>query len=100
MEIKIEKKQFKPLIDRDEIILRISDSKITPTNAQVQAETAKMINTSADIIVVKKISQKFGMHESEALVYAYKSQEALKKFEPKPKKSKKEKSKEGEEKAE
>jgi len=100
MEYKIEKQEFKPLVEREEIYIRVVDSKITPSNVQVKAEVSKMLDKPQELVVIKRISQKFGKNESEVLLYVYKNEEALKKFEPKPKKSKQEKSGEGEEKSE
>ena len=94
MEFKIEKQENKPLVERDEIIVKITKIDATPSNAQVQEAIAKLTKKNKDLIVIKKIHQKFGMNECVALAYIYTNQEALKKFEPKKKKSKKEEKKE------
>lgn len=89
MEIKIEKQEHKPLVERDEIIVKI-ESKITPSNAHLKEEIAKKLNKEQELVIIKKIDQKFGEHKANALAYVYKSHESLLKFEPK-KKEKKEK---------
>jgi len=92
MEIKIEKQEHKPLVERDEVVVNIK-SETTPSNAQVKEEIAKKLNKTQELVIVKKINQKFGEHKASALAYVYKSQEALTKFEPK-KKEKREKTEE------
>ena len=94
MEFKIEKQESKPLVEREEITLKITKSEITPSNAQIWEATAKLLKKPKELVIVKNIYQKFGMHESTALVYVYNSEEALKKFEPKTKKTKEEEKKE------
>lgn len=88
MKIKIEKKEEKPLVEREEIFLKIIDAAITPSKDQVREELAKLIGKPKEEIVVKKISQKFGEQDKFAIVYVYNSEEALKKFEPKKKEKK------------
>ena len=94
MDFKIESQEAKPLVERDEITLKITKTEATPSNNQVQEAIAKLINKEKDLIIVKKVHQKFGMHEVIVLAYAYKDEKALKKFESKKKKSKKEEKKE------
>lgn len=54
---------------------------ITPSNSAVREELAKKMNKSADLIVIKKIGQKYGKAESEITFYVYDSEQALKKVE-------------------
>ncbi|UZE94181.1 MAG: hypothetical protein IB618_01235 [Candidatus Pacearchaeota archaeon] len=94
MEFKIEKQEAKPLVGRDEITLKITKIEATPSNAQVQEAIAKLLNKDKALIVIKKIHQKYGMHEAIVSAYAYKSEEDFKKFEVKKKKEKAEEKKE------
>ena len=88
MELKIEKKEEKSLVERTEIIARATGFQATPSNAQIQEAIAKELNKPAELIVVKCIDQGFGMQEAEIKAYAYNSQESLKKFEPRKKEKK------------
>ncbi|MEM4152733.1 MAG: hypothetical protein QXK80_01265 [Candidatus Pacearchaeota archaeon] len=85
MKLKIENQEEKPLVERRELLVKIEDIAATPSNEYVKKEIAKIINAPEDLIVVKKILQKFGKREAEAIVFIYNSPESLKKFEPKKK---------------
>jgi len=91
MELVIEKKEKNPFLEREEV-KAILKSNITPSNAQVKEVLASKLNKPAELIVIKGIYPKFGKQESEVRAFVYNSEEALKKFEPKPK-AKKEKAK-------
>ena len=84
MELIIEKKEKNPLLEREEI-KAIVKSNITPSNAQVKEIIASKLNKPAEVIVIKGIYPKFGKQESDVRAFVYNSEEALKKFEPKPK---------------
>ena len=93
MELIIEKKEKNPLLEREEI-KAILKSNITPSNAQVKEIIASKLNKPAEVIVIKGIYPKFGKQESDVRAFVYNSEEALKKFEPKPKAKKEAKPKE------
>lgn len=90
MEFKIEKQESKPLVERDEITLKVTKIEATPSNAQIQEAVAKLLNKDKALVVIKKIHQKFGMREVVVTAYAYESEESKKKFEPKEKRKGKE----------
>jgi len=100
MKFKIEKQELKPLVEREDVVIKITDTEATPSNVQVQEATAKLLNVAKELIIIKKIHQKFGTPDVIVSAYAYKNEKALKKFEPKKKEGKKEKVKEKEEKPE
>ena len=93
MEFKIEKQEQKPLVEREEIIMKVTQTEATPSNAQVQEALAKLTSKAKELIVIKKIHQKFGMREALVYAYIYNSEETKNKFERK-KKVKKEKKEE------
>lgn len=88
MKVHIEKKEYKPLVERDEFIVKIEEINSTPSKANIKEDIAKLTNKPQEDIVVKKIYQAFGKKEAYALAYVYHSQEALKKFEPRKKEKK------------
>ena len=94
MEFNVDKKETKPLVDRDEVIIKIEKIEVTPSKEQVREAAAKLLKTPADLVVVKHIYQKFGETGARAEVYVYKTKEAMIRFEPKPKEKKKEEKKE------
>lgn len=85
MKLKIWAREDKPAVDRYELRVKIEDVVATPSKDYVKKEIAKIMNTSEEVIVVKKILQEFGRNEAEALVFIYNSPDSLKKFEPKKK---------------
>jgi len=98
MELVIEKKEKNPLLEREEI-KAILKSNITPSNAQVKEVIASKLDKPVGLVVIKGIYPKFGKQESDVRAFVYNSEEALKKFEPKPK-AKKGEAKPGEKSAE
>jgi ribosomal protein S24E len=85
--IKIEKKENKLLLEREEI-QAISQDKVTPSMASVKEELANLLKKDKELIVVKKVESKFGVQEARITAYVYDSPESLKKFEPKKKEKK------------
>jgi len=82
MEISIIKKYYNELLQREEITAVL--------NPQVPYEDAKKmisqeIKKPVELIVIKRINPEFGKKEAGVEAYAYSSEEAMKKFEPKPK---------------
>ncbi len=88
MKVHVNKKEYKPLVEREEFQVRIENTDGTMSNAQLKEEIAKHANKSQEVVVVKKILQAYGKREANALAYVYNSPEALKRFEPKKKEKK------------
>lgn len=84
MKFKITKQEPKKLLSREEYYAIIEEEK-TPSHSVLKEEIAKKTGKSAELIIIKKIEQKFGKPEIEAKFYIYGNQDALKKFEPKSK---------------
>lgn len=85
MKVHIEKKEHKPLVERDELIVKLEGTAATPSNANLKEELAKLTNKPQEDIVVKKIYQAYGKKDVHALAYIYNSADSLKKFEPRKK---------------
>jgi ribosomal protein S24E len=85
--LSIEKKESKPLLEREEIYA-IVKSKVTPSLTSVQEEIANKLEKKKELVVVKNVYQRFGKQEASVVAYVYDSEEALKKFEPKKKEKK------------
>jgi ribosomal protein S24E len=78
--MKIEKREYKTLVEREEIYA-FNESDVTPSKSSIQEEISALVKKPKEQIVVKKIDQKYGSHESKILVYVYDSLDSLKKFE-------------------
>lgn len=85
MNIEITKHENKELVEREEIVALISGTTSTPSNTQVQEKLAEKLNKSKELVVIKNIFPKFGSNENKVIAYIYKSEESLKKFEPRKK---------------
>lgn len=84
MKFKITKQEPKKLLSREEYYAVIEEEK-TPSHVVLKEEIAKKTGKGSELIVIKKIDQKFGKPEIEAKFYIYNNADALKKFEPKTK---------------
>jgi len=80
MEIKITHKEEKPLLHREECVAEIIDYK-TPSNAELKKAISEKMKADENLILIKRINQKFGMQNSSAKFYVYKNEESLKRFE-------------------
>jgi len=80
MELKIEKKDHKQLVERMEIEAK-STSKTTPNNIEVQEAIASELKKDKELVVVKHIYPEFGSDQQKIIVYVYDSIDAKKKFE-------------------
>lgn len=81
MNIKIIKQEPKKLLSREEFYAVIEEEKTTPSHKIVKEEIAKKTGKNSELIIIKKIEQKYGKPEVEVKFYIYQNPEALKKFE-------------------
>lgn len=88
MKTEIKVKAKKPLVERTELEVKFSDFEKTPSYVQIKEEVSKLINVKQELIVPQRVNQEFGMREATAVVYAYDSEEGLKKFSIKKKEKK------------
>jgi ribosomal protein S24E len=87
MEIKVENKIKQNLFDREEIVLKITNT-LTPSKAQIKEEVSKMTKKPQENIVIKKIAQEFGKKEVIVNVYVYNDAALIKRYQRKPRKKK------------
>jgi ribosomal protein S24E len=85
--INIEKKENKPLLDREEVYA-IVKARVTPSLNEMQEEIAKKLEKKKELVVVKNVYPRYGKQESSVVAYVYNSEESLKKYEPKKKEKK------------
>ncbi len=85
--ITVEKKENKPLLDREEIYAIVKE-KVTPSLALMQEEIAKKLEKKKELVVIKNVYPRYGKQEASVIAYIYNSEESLKKFEPKKKEKK------------
>lgn len=89
MDLKIIKKQDNPLLSRVEIEAEASFlNEPIPKREDVKKKILAVEKADEKLIVIKKIVPSFGVGKAKVLVYIYKSEDELKKIEPKKKEKK------------
>jgi len=90
MDLKIIKKQDNPLLSRMEIEAEAEFfNEPTPRKEDIKKKIASMEKADEKLVVVKHIYTSFSGGKASVLVYIYKSEDELKKIEPKKKENKK-----------
>lgn len=82
LEIIVKKDFENKLLGRREILCDAVYSESTPSRERIKEEVSKKLNLDPKLTVVVKINQLYGITKSEAAVYSYKNEEAMK-IEPK-----------------
>jgi len=89
MDLNIIKKQDNPLLSRAEIELEASFfNEATPKKENIKKSIASIQKADEKLVVVKHVYSDFGDGKAKVLAYIYKSEDELKKIEPKKKKAK------------
>lgn len=93
MEILQEKQS--DLLGRKEYLLKcVFEKAKTPSKEELKKQSATLLKSPEDLIIVKKVAQTYGLNDAKVLVYVYKDQTTLTRIE---KVSKKPKTKKAEE---
>lgn len=80
IQAEIVKQEHKPLVERTEVLIKIENFKATPSKKEVEEISSKLLKKPKELIVIRRIHQKFGKAEALATVYVYDNKEALEKF--------------------
>tara|TARA_Y100000034_G_scaffold85463_1_gene102496 strand:+ start:183 stop:617 length:435 start_codon:yes stop_codon:yes gene_type:complete len=108
MDIKIDNKTENKLLSRLEVKFTIKHKGATPSRTEVQVKLAAKLSKDSKLVIIPKISTRFGLGESIGIAHVYKTEKAklanepkhiLKRFEPKPVKTEVKKEEKVEEKA-
>lgn len=81
MKVEIKEKQEFPLLSRTRIIAEIEFEHSTPPALQLKTEIAKRIDSKPNLVVVRKIKQKYGSTRAEVVVHVYKDEKIMKRLE-------------------
>ena len=92
MELKILQKKEEPLLSRMRIESQIIFEKVTPSNAEVKSDLAKILGKDEKLVEIKGIYNEYGQKKARVVGYAYENEDVLKKLavDKKAKKEKKE----------
>lgn len=77
MKLEIVSKKENPLLDRTEVVAKISGYEATPSNLQVGEEIAKQMKSDKEKVFVLKIDQSYGRNAARVQAQVYSSPEAL-----------------------
>ena len=89
IQTEIVKQEHKPLVERTEVLIKIENFKATPSRKEVEEISSKLLKKPKELIVIRRIHQKFGKAEVLAIVYVYEKKEDLEKFGKKKEKEEK-----------
>ena len=78
-----------PHLDRKEYVFNAEFDNTTISNVNARKEVAKLLGTNEDLVVIKKILQKFGIKQGKIYAYLYFNKETMDKLEIIHKKAKK-----------
>ncbi len=79
MKLEIISKKENPLLERTEVVAKLSDYKTTPSNIQVGEEVAKAMKSDKEKVFILKIGQSYGNTQARVEAQVYSTPEALKK---------------------
>jgi len=82
-DIEIVERKKNPLLFREEIVLKFRFQGATPSRKEIREAVVSFFGVKQDRVVIRKISQKYGMPEAKVLVMLYDSPEKAKEIEPK-----------------
>ena len=84
MELKVINKTEQPLLSRTELAADVSYEAVTPSRADIKKSLASQLNTTENLIVLKKVDASFGGKKAKILANVYKKEEDMKRIETKP----------------
>ena len=82
-DIEIVERKKNPLLFREEIILKFRFQGPTPSRKEVREAVVNFLGVNEDRVVIRKISQDYGMTEVSVLVMLYDTPEKAREIEPK-----------------
>ena len=85
MEIEIISRKHNQLLSRTEVQVNLPYPAATPSMPDVKKTVAHLTKSAEDVIIVKKIANRYGEKSALVTAYVYDSKEAMDKIEPKPK---------------
>ena len=80
MEIKISKKEEKPLLNREEYLAQVFSEK-TPSYVELKKIISQELKKEEQLIAIKKVNQKFGTSDTSVSFYIYTNKDIMAKLE-------------------
>jgi small subunit ribosomal protein S24e len=82
MDVNVQHKEEKPLLNRTDVRARVAYEGATPQRQSLRDSVAHALKAPADHVVVRRITTEFGKQAAIVEASIYKSVEALESFEP------------------
>ncbi len=83
MDLEIVTQKENKVLQRQQIVLKAKDGKLTPSRKELRPKIAAMLNAKEELTVIKKIQHSFGKREALIEANVYENEEALKRAEQK-----------------
>ena len=80
MELKVMQKKEEPLLSRIRIESQVVFEKVTPSNAEVKSNLAKILGKDEKLIDIKSIYNEYGQKKAKVISYAYDNEDVIKKL--------------------
>jgi len=87
MNVKILEQKQEPLLSRTVITADLTFEGATPSKEEVKKVIASQTKADEKLLIIKKITTRYGSTKAQASAYLYDSEEEMKKIEPKDKKA-------------
>lgn len=81
MNVRITQKQKNPALKREEIKFEAKESKTTPTRKELREKIAALNGSKPELVIIEKISTRFGSTAIDGTAFAYENEENMKKTE-------------------
>jgi len=83
MDVSVQHKEEKPLLHREDVVVRVAYEGATPKRTELRDTIAHTLKATADMVIVRRISTIFGKQAAIVNASVYKEKKALEQFEPK-----------------
>ncbi len=81
MELKIISKKESPLLKRTEVSAEATYDASTPTRQDIKKAASKLLSTDEKLVVIEKITPRYGTRAAKITIHVYKDEQSLKKTE-------------------
>ncbi|MBI2546731.1 hypothetical protein HYV81_06145 [Candidatus Woesearchaeota archaeon] len=88
MEMEITSKKHNRLLSRTEVQVNLPYPAATPSLPDVKKTVAHLTKSAEDVIIIRRVANRYGEKSALVTAYVYDSKEAMDKIEPKPRQKK------------
>ncbi len=81
-DLEVLERRRNPLLHREEVLFRLRFDGSTPSRRQIREEVSRFLGVEEERVIVRKITQEYGMTEARALILVYDDPNKAKEIEP------------------